>query len=102
MLPFGLSTAPYIFTKLLKPLETRWRLLNIDIALFLDDGCSAEKNFQLCHSNARQVQQDFADSGFITDDSKSVWGPTQQIECLGLLWNSSKARFPLQPYRSET
>ena len=45
VLPFGLSTAPYIFTKLLKPLKTLWRLLNIDIALFLDDGCIAEKNF---------------------------------------------------------
>ena len=43
--PFGLSTAPYIFTKLLKPLEKRRRLLNIDIALFLDDGWSAKRIF---------------------------------------------------------
>ena len=26
VLPFGLSTAPYIFTKLLKPVEKHWRL----------------------------------------------------------------------------
>ena len=26
VLPFGLSTAPYIFTKLLKPLEKHWKL----------------------------------------------------------------------------
>ena len=25
VLPFGLSSAPFIFTKLLKPLETHWR-----------------------------------------------------------------------------
>ena len=95
MLPFGLSTAPYIFAKLLKPLETRWRLLNIDIVLFLDDGWSAEKNFQLYHSDGRQVQQDLADSGFISNDSKSVWEPTQQIEWLGLLLNSRKGTLSL-------
>ena len=35
---FGLSTAPYVFTKLLKPLEKHWRLQGISIAIFLDDG----------------------------------------------------------------
>ena len=34
VLHFGLCTAPYIFTKLLKPLEKRWRYLGIRIAYF--------------------------------------------------------------------
>ena len=72
-----------------------WRLLNIEIASFLDDGWSAEKNFQLCHSNAQQVLQDLADSGFISNDFKSVWEPSQQIEWLGLLWNSRKGSLSL-------
>ena len=38
VLPFGLSTAPYVFAKLLKPLEKHWRLQGICIAIFLDDG----------------------------------------------------------------
>ena len=95
VLPFELSTAPYIFTKLVKLLEMHWRLLNIEIASFLDDGWSAEKNFQLCHSNAQQVLQDLADSGFISNDFKSVWEPSQQIEWLGLLWNSRKGSLSL-------
>ena len=39
-LPFGLSSAPYIFTKCLKPLEKYryWRFNDVNIALFLDDG----------------------------------------------------------------
>ena len=38
VLPFGLSTAAYIFTKLLKPVEKHWRLQGTCIATFLDDG----------------------------------------------------------------
>ena len=41
VLPFGLSSAPYIFTKLLKPLETHWRAQGIPIAIFFDDGFGA-------------------------------------------------------------
>ena len=33
VLPFGLSSAPFIFTKLLKPLETHWRSQAISIDL---------------------------------------------------------------------
>ena len=34
VLPFELSSARYIFTKLLKPLETHWRAQGIPIAIF--------------------------------------------------------------------
>ena len=37
-LPFGLSSAPYIFTECLKLLEKYWRFNGVNIALFLDDG----------------------------------------------------------------
>ena len=37
-LPFVLSSAPFIFIKLLKPLETQWRRQGIPIAIFFDDG----------------------------------------------------------------
>jgi len=37
-LPFGLSSAPFIFTKILKPLQISWRSRGIPIAIFLDDG----------------------------------------------------------------
>ena len=34
VLPFGLSSAPFMFTKLIKPLEAFWRLQGIPIAIF--------------------------------------------------------------------
>jgi len=44
ILPFGLSTAPYLFTKLLKPLEKHWRLQGICTAIFLDDGWGTDSS----------------------------------------------------------
>ena len=38
VLPFGLSSAPFIFTKMFKPLLKSWRSRGIPIAIFLDDG----------------------------------------------------------------
>ena len=39
VLPFGLASAAFIFTKCLKPLEKYWRIHGISVAIFLDDGC---------------------------------------------------------------
>ena len=47
VLLFGLSSAPYIFTKLLKPLETHWRAQGIPIAIFFDDGVGVGPSFKL-------------------------------------------------------
>ena len=38
VLQFGLSTASYIFTKMLKPLVKYWRINGLKLGLFLDDG----------------------------------------------------------------
>ena len=38
VLPFGLSSAPYVFTKLFRPLVAYWRKQGIHIVVYLDDG----------------------------------------------------------------
>ena len=37
VLPFGLNSAPYIFTKLMKPVVATLRKLGIRVVLYLDD-----------------------------------------------------------------
>ena len=76
---FGLSTAPYLFTKLLKPLEKHWRLQGICIAIFLDDGWGTVQDREGCCITAQAVRKDLASAGFITNDEKSVWEPTQNL-----------------------
>ena len=101
VLPFGLSTAPYIFTKLLKPLEKHWRYIGIKIAIFLDDGWSLHENIKICESNANTVRNDLIRAGFVPNDDKSIWKPTQSLDWLGLRWNSVKGSLSIVPRRIE-
>ena len=41
VLPFGLATASYIFTKLLRPLVVHWRGRGFKIVIYLDHGIGA-------------------------------------------------------------
>ena len=99
VLPFGLSTAPHIFTKVVKPLEKHWRYSGINIAIFLDDGWSVDKNLQTCRSNARTVRHDLIRAGFVPNDDKSVWEPTQVLDWLGLTWNAAEGTLSIVPRR---
>ena len=52
VLPFGLSSTPYIFKNLLKPLEKHWRIQGTCMAVFLDDGCAIVEDEEGCLGNA--------------------------------------------------
>ena len=84
VLPFGLSTAPYVFTKLLKPLEKHWRLQGISLAIFLDDGWGTVQDREDCRATALAIRNDLGSAGFIVNDEKSVWEPTQVLNWLGI------------------
>ena len=64
VLPFGLSSAPFIFTKLLKPLETLWRSHGIPVAIFFDDGVGAGQWVEAANHNSSVVRSDLARAGF--------------------------------------
>ena len=65
VLPFGLSSAPYVFTKVLKPLEKYWRINGLCIDIFLDDGWAIV-----------QDREDLRNAGVVVSEDKSVWEPT--------------------------
>ena len=91
ILPFGLSLAPYIFTKLLKPLETlekHWRIQGTCIAVFLDDGWAIIEDKEGCLVKAQSVRQDLNSAGFVINEEKPVWEPSQVLHWLGITWNS--------------
>ncbi|CAH3166026.1 unnamed protein product, partial [Porites lobata] len=68
VLLFGLSSAPHVFTKVLKPLEKHWRQQGICVAVFLDEGWG----------------------GFRTNEDKSVWTPCQRLDWLGITRDSAR------------
>ena len=58
VLPFGLPTGPYIFTKVMRPLVRYWRLQAFRIAVYLDDGLGVCPSFADCCSRSLGVKSD--------------------------------------------
>ena len=87
-LPFGLSSAPYIFTELLKPLVRHWRIQGTCIAVFSDDGWAIVQDKESCLITAQSVTRDLWNAGIVITEEKSVWEPTQEVDRLSITWNS--------------
>ena len=64
VLPFGFSSAPYVFTSIFKPLQKSWRSQGIPIAIFLDDGLGGGTDFVSAKVNSLVVHSDLLKSGF--------------------------------------
>ena len=87
VLPFGVSTAAYIFTKVLRHIVKYWRSQGIRIILYLDDGFAVAKNPELAANIAFQVKQDLLDFGFLISEEKSDWTPKSHVTWLGHNFN---------------
>lgn len=88
VLPFGLSTAPYIFTKCIRPLVRHWRKKGYFIIVFLDDGWCRCDSLRSCKLVSSSVKDDLLAAGFVPNIEKSVWTPTTKLNWLGMIWDS--------------
>ena len=84
VLPFGLSTAPYIFTKVCRVLVKYWRSNGIKIVIFIDDGIGSASSREKCRSVSNFVRRSIELSGFLSNEEKSIWDPKQTAIWLGL------------------
>ena len=82
-LPFGLSTACFIFTKLMRVLVKYWRNHSIRIVVFLDHGLGMDKGRTLATSASELVQKSLRGTGFLDHQEKSKWMPKVQVSWLG-------------------
>ncbi|XP_076099880.1 uncharacterized protein LOC143069233 [Mytilus galloprovincialis] len=83
VLPFGLSTACFIFTKLTRPLVKKWRSEGKQVIMYLDDGLGIEQDQEMCKIVSEQVKLDLVRSGFVPKAEKSLWEPTKRLVWLG-------------------
>ena len=90
VLPFGLTSSPYVFTKCMRELVKHWRKNAVQIVMFLDDGWGTNYDKQMCQRDSDFVKNSLISSGFLISDEKSIWTPTQNLEWIGYLWNSSE------------
>ena len=83
VLPFGLATACYAFTKLLRPLVKHWRSQGLRAILYLDDGIIAMSGREAAVQASHKVWQNLIDAGLVEHTEKCNWDPVQQITWLG-------------------
>ena len=87
-LPFGLKSAPFVFTKVLRPLVARWRNKGMRIFMYLDDGTAGAGSETQAHSWAAVVRADLSSAGFVINEEKSNFHPRQRAVVLGYVVDS--------------
>ena len=94
-LPNGLSSAPRMFTKLLKPVFKVLREKGLLSSAYIDDLYLQGDTFHECHENALNTVQLLRDLG------TSCLHPSQQLEYLGFVLNSVSMTVRLSHARVE-
>ena len=89
VLPNGLSSAPRLFTKLLKPAFANLREQGHIVIGYLDDTLIIGKTAAETRAAVTATTQMLSDLGFIVHPEKSVLDPSQDITFLGFKMNTT-------------
>ncbi|XP_041483129.1 uncharacterized protein LOC121429934 [Lytechinus variegatus] len=87
VLPFGLSTAGYVFSKIMRPVVSHWRNQGHKAIMFLDDGIAGLDSLEGAKSFSVNVQLDLRKLGFLLANEKCDWEPKSRAKWLGLDWD---------------
>jgi len=66
--------------KALSYISKKWRGEGKMVSMFLDDGFGCNKSYDTTVMIATQIKQDLLNSGFIPNDTTSVWVPVQELD----------------------
>lgn len=89
-LPFGLSTAPFVFTKIMKPVMAFLRANKYYLSVvYLDDFLLLGKTYEECKNNIRETTAVLQNLGFVINYDKSQFIPKQRCKFLGFYLNST-------------
>ena len=99
VLPFCLSTACYVFTKLLRPLVKRWRSLGLRCVMYIDDGICQASSEQKCRADTSAIVSDLERAGFVLNVTKSRLKPEQVGVWLGFTLDLREGKFLVPEYK---
>ncbi|RCN31307.1 hypothetical protein ANCCAN_22915 [Ancylostoma caninum] len=91
-LPFGLSSAPYVYTRIMRVVATELRRCGIKLIVYLDDWLFMGKNQS---SLTQDVKTAITLLGLTINYKKSILVPVQEIEFLDLIINSAKMEWKI-------
>ncbi|XP_050294576.1 uncharacterized protein LOC126743396 isoform X1 [Anthonomus grandis grandis] len=87
-LPFGLNIAPYVFTKLMKPIFSFLRARGFLSVVFLDDILLIGNTYAECLTNRNETLDLLLKLGFVPNYEKSILIPSQVIQYIGFIYSS--------------
>ena len=82
-LPFGLASAPWVFTKLLRPVAGMMRRREIRMIIYLDDILVLSQEATSLRRDLGTVAQTLTQLGFTINSKKSIFEPSQVLDFLG-------------------
>ena len=88
VLPNGISTAPYLFTKVLRVIFSALRQQGNSSIVYIDDSLLVGETYQQCLKSVHDTVDLLQKAGFFINWEKSVLEPSQTIEFLGFTLNS--------------
>lgn len=101
-LPFGLSSAPWVFTKTTRPAVTTLRELGLRMIIYIDDMLLMAESEQMLRDQVTGLVYLMENLGFVINHKKSQVGPSQEIEFLGFLINSQTMELKLPGNKIKT
>lgn len=87
-MPYGLSSAPRTFTKIMKEVVTYLRYRGFASVVYLDDLLCIGRTYAECLRNVTETINLLQCLGFVINFTKSSLEPSQQIKFLGFIYNS--------------
>ena len=75
VLPFGVSSASYVFTKVLCPFTKPWRGIGIKAIIYIDDGIAVSHSFELGKTACELIKNDLVSAGFVINAEKGDFNP---------------------------
>ena len=101
-LPFGLSTAPRVFTKFMRPVVAHLRSRGIRMLQYLDDSLFLNRSIEGSYRDRRYVEDLLDKLGLRRKPGKGQWEPVQQLQHLGVIIDTHQGTFVVPPKKLET
>ncbi len=102
VLPFGLSTAPYLFSKMLKLLISKYRGLGLHIYIFIDDGLALCKIKEEAKRFSQMLRRDLANAGITEQTAKCIWDAVRVLIWLGILIDLARRKLVVPEKKRST
>lgn len=99
---FGLCTAPFVFTKLMKPPISILRKRGYTSVIYIDDKLVIEDSYERCLENIEESRKLLKKLGFLFNNKKCNLVPSHICKYLGFILNSKSLVIELQRKRNQS